>query len=225
MNGSPFREDAVPMSLVNLRWICVPCISWRGSACAKEAARESTATRNRARTKYFMRFLLPSNTGLLAEANCRMGLIGSVTWMHAEGRLVVRRWRADPSSAAALGGRMEEDLQPAISVAKSERKKSEFLWPFRSVDQRQTAWSCTRRGLGVCFAQCLVLHGGRFHENLVKTRPGSRSNVFCYSVRGRFRSGEKRCGGRSRHRTQCGPKVVADHQRMRLGFGQRRDER
>jgi nitrate reductase NapAB chaperone NapD len=31
----------------------------------------------------------------------------SVTWMHAEGRLVVvRRWRADPANAAAIAGRM-----------------------------------------------------------------------------------------------------------------------
>src|SRR5690242_969955 len=47
--------------------------------------------------------------------------------MHAERRLVVRRWRADPPSAAALDRRKEEDLHPALSVTKSERKRSEFL--------------------------------------------------------------------------------------------------
>src|SRR5262250_1217954 len=100
-------------------------MSWRGSACAAETASEENATRNRARTKYFIDSSCPKSRAGSHKRVAEKGLYSSVTWMHAERRLVVRRWRADPSSAAALDGGMEEDLHPDLSVAKSKRKRSE----------------------------------------------------------------------------------------------------
>src|SRR5215467_7615276 len=110
---------------------------------------------------------------------------------------------------------MKEDLHPASSVTKSERKKSEFLRP--------VAGQRTRGDLALMHRPAYVsptvsLRRRRFHEYSVEIRSGNRNGCGCPVLLGRSRSGEKGRWRRPCHRPPCRSEVVADHERMRIGF-------